>query len=92
MHAQHQDTLQALFAHPIQRGIHLQRVIDLCQSLGAEVSHLDQNRLRLRWPHGETTWLHGDSGSSRNTLQPDALLRLRHMLQQQGISPTCWTG
>jgi hypothetical protein len=42
MQQQHQETLQALFAHPIQRGIHITRAIDLCRALGAEVSHLDQ--------------------------------------------------
>ena len=87
MQQQHQDTLQALFAHPIQRGIHLTRAIDLCRALGAEVSHLDQNRLKVQWAHGEETWLQYGSGPGKNELHPDALMRLRQLLVQQGISP-----
>lgn len=86
MQQQHQDTLQALFAHPIQRGIHLTRAIDLCRALGAEVSHLDQNRLKVQWTHGEETWLQGGSGPGKNELHPDTLMRLRQLLEQQGIS------
>jgi hypothetical protein len=55
MQKHHQDTLQALFAHPIQRGIHLTRAIDLCRALWTQVSHLDQNRLKVQWAHGEET-------------------------------------
>jgi hypothetical protein len=87
MQQQHQDTLQALFAHPIQRGIHLTRAIDLCRALGAEVSHLDQDRLKVQWAHGEETWLQYGSGPGKNELHPDALMRLRQLLVQQGISP-----
>jgi hypothetical protein len=87
MQQQHQDTHQALFAHPIQRGIHLTRAIDLCRALGAEVSHLDQNRLKVQWAHGEETWLQGGSGPGKNELHPDALMRLRQLLEQQGINP-----
>ena len=84
---QHQDTLNALFAHPIQRGIHQSRVIELCRALGAEVSQLDHHRLQLRWPHGEETWLHCGSGEGSTALNAEALMRLRHVLEQQGIRP-----
>lgn len=87
MQRQHQDTLHALFAHPIQRGLHQSRVIELCRALGAEVSQLDQHRLKLRWPHGDETWLHCGSGTGNNALNAEALMRLRHVLEQQGISP-----
>ena len=87
MHKQHRDTLEALFSHPIQRGISLGEVEELCRALGAEVSHLDQNRLQLRWPEGERTWLHAGSGKGKQRLNPEALLRLRRVLEQQGIRP-----
>lgn len=87
MQRQHLDTLNALFAHPIQRGLHQSRVIELCRALGAEVSQLDQHRLKLRWPHGDETWLHCGSGLGNTALNPEALMRLRHVLEEQGISP-----
>lgn len=85
MHSQHRRTLQALFAHPIQRGLPIAAVAELCRALGAEVSQLEGNRLQLRWPAGEETWLHGGSGKGSGNLSADALLRLRRVLEQQGI-------
>jgi hypothetical protein len=87
MQRQHLDTLNALFAHPIQRGLHQSRVIELCRALGAEVSQLDHHRLKLRWPHGDETWLHCGSGEGGTALNAEALMRLRHVLEQQGIRP-----
>lgn len=87
MQQQDRDTLQALFAHPIQRGLHLHRVIELCRALGAEVHHLDQNRLKVQWAHGEETWLHCGSGKGTTELPAAALIRLRQVLAQQGIRP-----
>lgn len=87
MHKQHRDTLEALFSHPIQRGIAVGEVEKLCRALGAEVSHRDQNRLELRWPQGDLTWLHAGSGKGKQLLNAEALLRLRRALEQQGIRP-----
>ncbi|MEX0588437.1 MAG: hypothetical protein WD136_04200 [Cyanobium sp.] len=87
MQKRHQETLEALFSHPIQRGLAVERVVELCRSLGAEVSHLDQNRLKLQWAQGEETWLHCGSGAGKQALDAEALVRLRKVLKQQGISP-----
>ena len=87
MHRQHQDTLEAVFSHPIQRNIAVAEVIELCRALGAEVSHLDRNRLKLQWAEGEETWLHCGSGKGKQVLNAEALLRLRQVLEQQGIGP-----
>jgi hypothetical protein len=87
MQNQHQDTLDALFAHPIQRNIAVSRVIALCRALGADVSQLDQNRLKLQWAQGEETWLHCGAGKGKQALNAEALLRLRQVLEQQGITP-----
>ncbi len=87
MQKQHQDTLDALFSHPIQRSIEIARVIALCRALGADVSHLDQNRLKLQWAQGEETWLHCGTGQGQQALNAEALLRLRQVLEQQGITP-----
>ncbi|MEX0587808.1 MAG: hypothetical protein WD136_00995 [Cyanobium sp.] len=82
----HQETLEALYSHPIQRGLEVERVVELCRALGADVSHLDQNRLKLRWSGGEETWLHCGSGAGKQSLNAEALVRLRQALLQQGIS------
>lgn len=87
MQRQHLDTLNALFAHPIQRGLQQSRVIELCKALGAEVSQLNHHRFKLRWPHGDETWLHCGSGEGNNVLNVETLMRLRHVLEEQGIHP-----
>ena len=63
-----------------------QQHLDTLQALGAEVSHLDQNRLKVQWAHGEETLLQCGSSPGKNEPHPDVLLRLRQILVQQGIS------
>jgi hypothetical protein len=80
-------TLQALFAHPLQHGVRSSRVEALFRSLGAEVTTLDGRRLRIRMPNGAETWIHTACGVGRPDLDADAVMRVRHFLQDAGVTP-----
>lgn len=79
------ETLRALFAHPVSHGVRLSRVEALFHGLGAEVER-SGGRLRIRLPRGSETWLHC-GGHHRSELDAEAVLRLRHFLQEAGVDP-----
>ncbi|MGB7565083.1 MAG: hypothetical protein WBM08_10060 [Prochlorococcaceae cyanobacterium] len=85
MKAHQRQTLRALFAHPVNHGIRLSEAEALCHALGAEVEH-HGGRLQIRLEAGPETWLHS-GGHHRTTLDPEAVLRLRHFLEEAGVSP-----
>ncbi len=80
-------TLRALFSHPLAHGLSADEAQSLCQAIGAEVEPLSGQRLRIRMPGGQETWIHGGSGVQHPELDTEAVLRLRHLLQEAGISP-----
>ncbi|MFO7628696.1 MAG: hypothetical protein R6W06_04110, partial [Prochlorococcaceae cyanobacterium] len=80
----HLRTLQALYAHPLQHGVRISKVEALLRSLGAEVSELDNRRIRIRLPQGSETWLHTGCGLRSPDLDGEAVMRLRHFLQAAG--------
>ncbi|MEB3265797.1 MAG: hypothetical protein VKN13_04205 [Cyanobacteriota bacterium] len=88
MHRQHLRTLEALFAHPLEHGVPSSRVEALFRSLGAEVTPIRGGRLRIRMPTGQDTWLHHGCGLRSPNLDGEAVLRLRHLLQTCGITPS----
>lgn len=83
----HQTTLEALYAHPLRHNIRWDHLLGLWQSLGGEVQRLDHQRLRLRLPDGGETWLHHAVGRRHAVLAGDDVLRVRHLLQEAGITP-----
>lgn len=87
MKRHHLKTLQALFAHPLQHGVRSSRVEALFRSLGAEVTALDGRRLRLRMPNGAETWIHTGCGVGQPDLDGEAVMRVRHFLQEAGVGP-----
>jgi hypothetical protein len=88
MSLHYQDTLDALFAHPLRHNIRWDHLVGLWDSLGGQVERLDQARLRLRLPDGSETWMHHAAGRQHAVLAADDVLRLRHLLQQAGITPS----
>ncbi len=80
-------TLQALFAHPVSHGIRVSEVEALLRSLGAQVEMIDGRRLKVRLPEGAETWIHTGCGVRRPNLDAEAVLRVRHFLQEAGVSP-----
>lgn len=88
MKRHHLKTLQALFAHPLQHGVRSSRVEALFRSLGAEVTPLDGRRLRIQMPGGSETWIHTGCGVGLPDLDGEAVMRVRHFLQEAGVTPS----
>lgn len=80
-------TLRALFAHPLEHGVHGSDAEALCRALGAEVERLDGHRLRIRMPAGQETWIRVGSGVHHPDLDAEAMMRLRHLLIEAGVDP-----
>lgn len=87
MKREHLRTLEAIYAHPLQHGLRLARVEALLRELGAEVQEMPDQRLRIRLPSGQETWIRGGPGPHRADLDAEALLRLRQFLRDADISP-----
>jgi hypothetical protein len=87
MKRQHQLTLEALFSHPLVHGLRGSRVEALLHALGADVTPLDGRRLRIRFPGGQETWLEIGEGVHHPNLDPEAVLRVRHLLEEAGVTP-----
>ena len=64
------------------------RVEALFRCLGAQVSDLDNRRLQIRMPSGQETWIHTGAGLHQPDLDGDAVMRVRHFLQEAGVTPT----
>jgi hypothetical protein len=82
-----QKTLEAVFAHPVQHGVRVSRVEALFRALGAEVTPEGDRRLHVRLPAGQETWIHIASALGSPDLDAEALIRVRHFLQEAGITP-----
>lgn len=87
MKRQHRQTLQALFAHPLQHGLRCSRVEALLLSFGARVEHLGDHRLQVTLPDGQRAVLRGATGLHHPWLDEEGVLRLRHLLKEAGITP-----
>jgi hypothetical protein len=87
MKRHHLKTLQALFAHPLQHGVRSSRVEALFHHLGAEVTTIDGRRLRIQMPNGSETWIHAGCGVAQPDLDAEAVMRVRHFLEESGVTP-----
>jgi len=86
MKQQHEQTLKALFAHPLHHDLRMSEVEALLLHLDIRVEHLSNCRLKLEHPSGATIVLHGSRGMQHAALDPEAVLRLRRFLQMTGTS------
>jgi hypothetical protein len=59
----------------------------LFRSLGATVTELGDRRLRVQMPAGQESWIHTSCGLHQPDLDGDAVMRLRHLLQEAGVTP-----
>ncbi|MFN6338207.1 MAG: hypothetical protein ACK41W_05690 [Cyanobacteriota bacterium] len=87
MKRQHQRTLEALFSHPLVHGLRASKVEALLHALGADVTSLEGRRLRIQMPGGQESWLELGEGAHHPDLDPEAVLRLRHLLEEAGVTP-----
>ena len=88
MQRHHLRTLAALYAHPLQHGVRVSKVEALLRALGAEVSELDGRRLKIVMPGGQETWIRLGCGIQSPDLDSEAMLRVRHLLQEAGLQPS----
>lgn len=86
MQRHHLRTLAALYAHPLQHGVRVSKVEALLRALGAEVSELDGRRLKIVMPGGQETWIRLGCGIQSPDLDSEAMLRVRHLLQEAGVT------
>lgn len=86
MNRHHQKTLEALFSHPLQHGVRASKVEALFRQLGAEVTKLSDSRLRIRLAQGDETWIYSGGGHHPD-LDIEAVIRVRHFLEEAGITP-----
>ena len=86
MNRHHLRTLEALYAHPLRHGVRRSQVEALFRALGADVNSLDDQRLRIRMPAGQETWIHSRCGHQPD-LDSEAVLRVRQFLQELGVNP-----
>jgi LmbE family N-acetylglucosaminyl deacetylase len=87
MNRHQRQTLTALFAHPLDRDLRYGQVEALFHALGAEVSHTGGDKLRIRFPDGQETWLHAHVPRGQRSVPADEIERLRHFLESIGITP-----
>jgi hypothetical protein len=87
MKQQQERTLQALFAHPLHQNLRITDVETLLLHLGMHVERLSDHRLNLQAPSGTTVVVHAASGLHHQFLNEDGVLRIRHFLKQEGITP-----
>jgi hypothetical protein len=83
----HLVTLRALFAHPLSHGVRSSRVEALFRALGAEVRELGDHRLCIRMPAGQETWIRSGCARRQPDLDAEAVMRVRHFLEQIGVTP-----
>lgn len=83
---QHQHTLEALFSHPLPHGLRASRVEALLHALGAEVTPMSGRRLQIRLPGGQGTWIQVGEGVHHPDLDPEAVQRVRHLLEEAGVT------
>jgi hypothetical protein len=84
----HRRTLEALFAHPLQHGVRSAKVEALFRALGAEVTPLDDRRLRIRMASGAETWIRSGAALRQPDLDAEAMMRVRRFLEDAGVSPS----
>ena len=83
----HQRTLEALFAHPLHHGVRGAKVEALFRSLGAEVTPLDDRRLRIQMPNGSETWIRLGCAVRQPDLDAESVMRVRRFLEEAGVRP-----
>ena len=59
----------------------------LLLALGADVTSLDGRRLQIRLPGGQEIWLQVGEGVHHPDLDAEAVLRVRHLLEEAGVTP-----
>jgi len=85
MNHRHRRTLTRLFAHPIQTDIEWSRVEALFHALGAEVAFTHADRLKVKMPAGQETFV--TLPKTHQLQEKDDVMRIRRFLEECGVTP-----
>jgi hypothetical protein len=81
MNHKHNQTLQALFAHPTSGNIDAQRVLSMIQALDGEVTHGGHGQIVIRLA-GHTQGFH----EFHHTLSKEQVMDMRKFLETAGVA------
>jgi len=81
--SKHKTKIQKLFEHPISGNIDTKQLIHALEHYGAEVDMNKQHRAIVHMKGKE----HSMTLSHRNELSKDAIVKLRHYLEEVGLTP-----
>lgn len=87
MKRQHEQTIKALFSHPLQHNIRISDVEAMCQMLNAKVEHLSDNRLKLQLASGKRIVIPAGEDKQHSVLDESSVMRIRKLLEEAGITP-----
>jgi hypothetical protein len=79
----HKAKIQKLFEHPISGNIDTTKLIHALEHYGAKVDMTKQHRALVHYEGKE----HSMTISHRNELSKDAIVKLRHFLEETGLTP-----
>ena len=81
--SKHKTKIEKLFEHPISGNIDTKKLIHALEHYGAEVDMNKQHRAIVHLNGKE----HSITLSHRNELSKDAIVKLRHYLEEVGLTP-----
>jgi hypothetical protein len=79
----HKAKIQKLFEHPISGNVDTTKLIHALEHYGAKVDMTKQHRALVHYDGKE----HSMTISHRNELSKDAIVKLRHFLEETGLTP-----
>ncbi|QFR48749.1 hypothetical protein FJR48_03040 [Sulfurimonas lithotrophica] len=81
--SKHKDKIAKIFEHPISGNIDASRLVHALEHYGIEVDMTKKHRALLHFEAKE----HSIALSHRNELSKDAVVKLRHFLEEVGLTP-----
>lgn len=81
--SKHKEKIAKLFEHPLSGNIDHKKLISALEHFGAEVDVTKEHRAMIHYKGKE----HSLTLSHRNELSKDAIVKLRHFLEEVGLTP-----
>ena len=81
--SKHKTKIEKIFEHPMSGNIDTKKLVHALEHYGAEVDMNKQHRAILHINGKE----HSMTLSHRNELSKDAIVKLRHYLEEVGLTP-----
>jgi len=81
--SKHKAKIEKIFEHPISGNIDVKRLISALEHYGAKVDMNKQHRALIYYDGKE----HSLALAHRNELSKDSIVKLRHYLEEVGLTP-----